>query len=137
MNEKQHHHDHDCCGGHGNNEECCGGHDHDHDCCCGNHDDEMYEAPVFSLENEEGDEIFFAYLDEVEFEGKKYWVCQQVEVDQNQEVVQSMEDDQMDIYVFEVEDAEDGENVNLSDIEDEEVLQRVVDYWEKTLTEEE
>ncbi len=136
MEKKQDLHDHECCGGYGNNEECCNN-EHDGECCCSHeHDDELYEAPVFSLEDEEGNEVFFAYLDEVELDGKKYWVCQKVDVDQNEEVVQSLEDDQMDIFVFEAEDEDDGEGVSLSDIEDEQELQKVVDYWESTLEQE-
>ncbi|MDO5037139.1 MAG: DUF1292 domain-containing protein [Tissierellia bacterium] len=111
-----HHHeeDHDCCGGQGHHHhdheeghECCGGHGHDHD-----HDYEE-EVDVLHLSLEDGTEMDCYVVGIFEFEGQDYIALDPVDEASSGEIL---------LYAF--KEAE-GEEVELSFIEDEEKFNRV------------
>ncbi|HPE69253.1 MAG TPA: DUF1292 domain-containing protein [Thermotogota bacterium] len=105
-----------------------------------NHEEEWMEATVFSLTDEEGNEFHFEYLDEVEKEGKTYWIAQRVEV-KGDEVFPYEEDDEdkeegsVSLFIFLKEDDEEG-NAVLSELDSEEELQAVAEAWESENDEE-
>jgi len=102
--------------------------------CCSNHEnhnhEEELEESVFSLKDENGEEQFFALLDEYEKNGKKYWICEEVKVE-NGQIVENTSSEEFYITLFAAEEDEEG-NMALGDVESEEEFQEIIDEWELT-----
>ena len=96
-----------CCGGNHEKGGCCGEHDHDHD-----HDEE--EAPMLHLELEDGTEMPCFVLEILDIEEKSYIA-----------LLPEGEDTFM-IYQY----SEEGEDVNLSNIEGDDEYLRIANLFE-------
>lgn len=92
-------------------------HDHEH---YHEHDEEL---EVFVLTDDKGEEKAFVFVAEIEDEGKTYWVCEEVEIQEDGSAKESGE-----LYLFEKTE-EDGE-LYLSSIDDDEEFERVSKIWE-------
>ena len=82
---------------------------------------------VFSVLNDDGEEDFFKKLDEITLDGVKYWVCQEVFLDENLERIV----DEGDIHVFK-EIEHEGE-IYLEYVDDYDLAKKVFDIWEESL----
>ncbi len=93
------------------------------------HEHEEVEVEVFSILNDEGREDFYKKVGEVELEGQKYWVCQEVFLDENLERIV----DEGDIHVF--KEIENEGEVYLEYVDDYDLAKKVFDIWEEELDE--
>ena len=80
------------------------------------------EGEVISLTDEDGNELEFEYLDQIEYEGGNYAVL--LPVDEDEET----EDDE--VVIFKVISADD-ENEEYEIVEDEEMLQTLFDIFKE------
>ncbi len=94
---------------------------------------------VFSVTDEEGNESHFAFYDEVKWEGNTYWICLHIPEGEDPEPSSSSQsgpEEEMDLYIFQAEEEEEG-YVTLYDVEDQEELRQVADHWESLVQQEE
>lgn len=102
-------------------------------------DETMDDQPqVFSVTDEEGNESNFAFYDEVEWGGNTYWICLHIPEGEDLELNPSPQSDpseEMDLYIFQAEEEEEG-FVTLYDVEDQEELRQVADHWESLMQQE-
>ena len=84
--------------------------------------EEEVEDEVISLTDEDGNELVFEYLDQIEYEGGNYAVL--LPVDEDEET----EDDE--VVIFKVISADD-ENEEYEIVEDEEMLQTLFDIFKE------
>lgn len=82
---------------------------------------------VFVLTDENNVDHHFVLLAEIEDAGKKYWVCEEIMVDENGEIA-----DFGEIYPFQVKEGENGE-LFVDSIETEEEFERVSTAWNELL----
>jgi len=87
------------------------------------HDDEHID--VFALKDEEGEEHFFVLLAEIEDSGNNYWVCENVDFDEETNEITS----KGNIYLFRSFEDKDGTQM-LDSVSDEE-LQKISRIWEQ------
>ncbi len=80
--------------------------------------DEEYEAEIITLEDDQGNEQDFEFLDTVEYEGDEYIVLLPADEEQNE------------VMILRV-DSLDDENESYSGIEDEETVQAVFDIFKE------
>ena len=80
--------------------------------------DEEYEAEIITLEDDQGNEQDFEFLDTVEYEGEEYIVLLPADEEQNE------------VMILRV-DTLDDENESYSGIEDEETIQAVFDIFKE------
>ncbi|MBR3392587.1 MAG: DUF1292 domain-containing protein [Firmicutes bacterium] len=84
-----------------------------------------FEVDTIFIPNDEGGEDEYAILDEFEFEGKKYMVLSEIEADD------TLGEDE---YLYEY--TEDGDDIELSEIEDDEEFDKVTAYYDSLMQEE-
>ena len=84
-----------------------------------------FEVDTIFIPNDEGGEDEYAILDEFEFEGKKYMVFSEIEADD------TLGEDE---YLYEY--TEDGDDIELSEIEDDEEFDKVTAYYDSLMQEE-
>lgn len=82
-----------------------------------NHDE---QENILLLTDEDGNDIPFALLDEIELDGKRYAVLAPLEEDED--------DEEGGVLIYRVEDSADGTE-SFADVEDERELQRVFDVF--------
>ncbi len=85
------------------------------------------DLDVFVLTDEQGNEHHFVILAEIEDGMKKYWICEEIMVNEQGEIEQFG-----DVYPFEVKQAEDG-SLYIDSVESEEEFERVSKAWEELL----
>lgn len=93
------------------------------------HEHQHEHVDAFTLMDEDGNEHHFVRLGEVENRGKLYWVCEEIFVE-NEEIV-----DFGDTYIF-VKTEDEGGNVFLDSIDDEEEFNEVAQIWEDMMGDE-
>ena len=79
---------------------------------------EEYEAEIITLEDDQGNEQDFEFLDTVEYEGEEYIILLPADEEQNE------------VMILRV-DSLDDENESYSGIEDEETVQAVFDIFKE------
>ena len=84
-----------------------------------------FEVDTIFIPNDEGGEDEYAILDEFEFEGKKYMVLSEIEADD------TLGEDEY-LYAY----TEDGDDIELSEIEDDEEFDKVTAYYDSLMQEE-
>jgi uncharacterized protein YrzB (UPF0473 family) len=84
-----------------------------------------FEVDTIFIPNDEGGEDEYAILDEFEFEGKKYMVLSEIEADD------TLGEDE---YLYEY--TENGDDIELSEIEDDEEFDKVTAYYDSLMQEE-
>ncbi|KUK03403.1 MAG: hypothetical protein XD58_0193 [Thermotoga sp. 50_1627] len=89
------------------------------------------DLDVFVLTDEEGHEHHFVILAEIEDGMKKYWICEEIMMNEEGEIEQFG-----DIYPFEVKEAEDG-GLYIDSVQSEEEFERVSKAWEELLEKDE
>ncbi len=82
---------------------------------------------VFVLTDENNVDHHFVLLAEIEDSGKKYWVCEEIMVDERGEIT-----DFGEIYPFRVKEGENGD-LFVDSIETEEEFERVSTAWNELL----
>lgn len=80
---------------------------------------------IVVLNDEEGNEVEFEFLDLIEFEGEEYVILLPVEDDEEGEVV-----------ILKVEDTESEDEESYISVDDEEVLQKVFDIFKEKFKDE-
>ena len=84
----------------------------------------MENIEFFTLTGEDGNEYHFMYVDEIELNGTKYWICDEAFPEENaEEIVLG------DSVAFKV--IQDGEEFFLDSIEDEKEYEAVSKAWEE------
>ena len=84
-----------------------------------------FEVDTIFIPNDEDGEDEYAILDEFEFEGKKYMVLSEIEADD------TLGEDE---YLYEY--TENGDDIELSEIEDDEEFDKVTAYYDSLMQEE-
>ena len=84
-----------------------------------------FEVDTIFIPNDEGGEDEYAILDEFEFEGKKYMVLSEIEADD------TLGEDE---YLYEY--TENGDDIERSEIEDDEEVDKVTAYYDSLMQEE-
>ncbi len=97
-------------------------HDHEH---------ELVEVEIFSILDDDGNEIFYKEVGTIEHDGKTYKVCQEVFLDDKQELIV----DEGEIHIF--EEIKEGEDTYLDEVLDYDLAKKIFDIWEKMIEEEE
>ncbi|HOJ88062.1 MAG TPA: DUF1292 domain-containing protein [Pseudothermotoga sp.] len=82
---------------------------------------------VFVLTDEDNVDHHFVLLAEIEDSGKKYWVCEEIMVDEKGEIT-----DFGEIYPFQVKEDENGD-LFVDSIETEEEFEKVSTAWNELL----
>jgi uncharacterized protein YrzB (UPF0473 family) len=82
---------------------------------------EEYEVEIITLEDDQGNEQDFEFLDVVEYEGDEYIILLPTEDE---------DEDQNEVMILRI-DSIDDENENYVGIDDEDVLQKVFDIFKK------
>ena len=83
-----------------------------------------FEGDTIVIPNDEGGEDEYAILDEFEFEGKKYMVLSELEADDR------LGEDE---YLYEY--SENGDDIERSEIEDDEEFDQVTAYYDSLMQE--
>ncbi len=83
---------------------------------------------IVILNDENGEEIPFEFLDVIEYEGEEYVVLLPVEEDE--------EDDLGEVVILKIEDTEDEEEESYVSVDDEETLNRVFQIFKEKFKEE-
>lgn len=86
---------------------------------------------VFVLTDEDNVDHHFVLLAEIEDSGKKYWICEEIMVDEKGEIT-----DFGEIYPFQVKEGEDG-GLFVDSIETDEEFERVSKAWNELLEKDE
>lgn len=90
------------------------------------HEDEELDN-ILVLNDENGEEVPFEFLDVIEYEGEEYVVLLPVEED---------EEDLGEVVILKIEDTESEEEESYVSVEDEEVLSAVFDIFKEKFKEE-
>lgn len=95
---------------------------------------EEYELPLLKIEDEDGNEMHYACLQELEFNSKKYLITMELEADDEQEDVleNPFEEDELEVFIFTEEGEEDGNRI-ISIVEDDEEFNAVVEEWNRIM----
>jgi uncharacterized protein YrzB (UPF0473 family) len=109
---------------------------HDHDDCdcedgCSCEHDHDEELPMLGIMDEEGNEHFYACLDEFEKAGKQYIITMELDMDEKDEegvLADPFENDELEVIVFVDEGEEDGERI-VSVVENDEEFNGVIEEW--------
>jgi len=86
---------------------------------------EHYEE-IFSLFDQDGNEVFFHKLGEVEDEGKVYWVCEEVFLNETKDMIEDLGE----VYVFKADETPEG--IMLEGVE-RDVAVRVFEKWKQSI----
>ena len=90
------------------------------------HEDEELDN-IIVLNDENGEEVPFEFLDVIEYEGEEYVILLPVEED---------EEDSGEVVILKIEDTESEEEESYVSVEDEEVLSAVFDIFKEKFKEE-
>ena len=82
---------------------------------------------IIILNDEEGNDVEFEFLDLIEFEGEEYVVLLPVEVE---------EDEEGEVVILKVEDTESEEEESYVSVDDEETLNKVFEIFKEKFKEE-
>jgi len=82
---------------------------------------------IIVLNDEEGNEVEFEFLDLIEFEGEEYVVLLPIEVE---------EDEEGEVVILKVEDTESDEEESYVSVDDEDVLNKVFAIFKEKFKEE-
>jgi len=82
---------------------------------------------IIILNDEEGNEVEFEFLDLIEFEGEEYVVLLPIEVE---------EDEEGEVVILKVEDTESEEEESYVSVDDEEILNKVFGIFKEKFKEE-
>ena len=95
-----------------------------------NEQQEEYELPLLKIADEEGNEMHYACLQELEWNNKKYLITMELETDdESDEVLENpFEDDELEVFIFIEEGEEDGNRI-ISIVEDDDEFNEVVEEW--------
>ncbi len=96
--------------------------------------DEEYELPLLKIADEDGNEVHYACLQELEWNHKKYLITMELETDEDSEEIleNPFEDEEMEVFIFVEEGEEDGNRV-ISIVEDDDEFNAVVEEWDKII----
>jgi len=102
-----------------------------------NEQQEDYELPLLKIADEDGNEMYYACLQELEFNNKKYLITMELEAeDESDEVLENpFEDDELEVFIFIEEGEEDGNRI-ISIVEDDEEFNAVVEEWNRIIEDE-
>ncbi len=97
---------------------------------------EEYELPLLRIEDEEGNEMNYVCLQELELNSKKYLITMEMESeDEEEETLENPftdEDDELEVFVF-IEEGEENGNRIISIVEDDDEFNSVVEAWNKII----
>ena|SRR6056297_374741 len=95
---------------------------------------EEYELPLLKIADEDGNEMHYACLQELEINSKKYLITMELETDDAQEDVleNPFEEDELIVFIFIEEGEEDGNRI-ISIVEDDEEFNTVVEEWNRII----
>jgi uncharacterized protein YrzB (UPF0473 family) len=86
--------------------------------------------------DEEGNEHFYACLDEFEKEGKKYIITMELDLNEEEEeegiLVNPFENEELEVFVFVDEGEEEGDRI-VSVVEDDEEFNKIVEEWNRRI----
>lgn len=82
---------------------------------------------IIVLNDEDGNDVEFEFLDLIEFEGEEYVVLLPIEVE---------EDEEGEVVILKVEDTESEEEESYVSVEDEEVLNKVFEMFKEKFKDE-
>jgi len=99
-----------------------------------NEQQEEYELPLLKIADEEGNEMHYACLQELEWNNKKYLITMELETDdESDEVLENpFEDDELEVFIFIEEGEEDGNRI-ISIVEDDDEFNEVVEEWNRII----
>ena len=99
-----------------------------------NEQQEEYELPLLKIADEDGNEMHYACLQELEFDSKKYLITMELEAeDETDEVLENpFEDDELEVFIFIEEGEEDGNRI-ISIVEDDDEFNAVVEEWNRLI----
>lgn len=99
-----------------------------------NEQQEEYELPLLKIADEDGNEMHYACLQELELNSKKYLITMELETDDEQDDVleNPFEDDELEVFIFIEEGEEDGNRI-ISIVEDDEEFNEVVEEWNRMI----
>jgi uncharacterized protein YrzB (UPF0473 family) len=95
-------------------------HEHEHE-----HEHE-HKTEVFSLIDQDGNEVFFHKLGEVEDEGNLFWVCEEVFLNDARDMIEDLGE----VYIFKAEETPEG--VMLEGVEYA-TAQKVFEKWQNSI----
>lgn len=105
-------------------------------------EEEYEELPLLKISDEDGNEMLYACLQELELNSKKYLITMELEPDEVDETDDSDkilhnpfdedENEELEVFVFVEEGEEDGEKV-ISIVEDDDEFNEVVEEWNKLI----
>ena len=96
---------------------------------------EEYELPLLKIADEDGNEMHYACLQELELNSKKYLITMELntEDEETDEVLENpFEDDELEVFVFVEEGEENGKKL-ISIVEDDEEFNSVVEEWNRII----
>lgn len=96
--------------------------------------EEEYELPLLKIADEDGNEMQYACLQELELNSKKYLITMElITDDETDEVLENpFEDDELEVFVF-VEEGEENGSKLISIVEDDEEFNAVVEEWNRII----
>jgi len=97
---------------------------------------EEYELPLLRIEDEDGNEMNYVCLQELELNSKKYLITMEMdsedETDETLENPFNDEDDELEVFIF-IEEGEENGNRIISIVEDDDEFDSVVEAWNKII----
>ena len=97
---------------------------------------EEYELPLLKIADEDGNEMNYVCLQELEFNKKKYLITMELETeedDESEEVLENpFEDDELEVFVFIEEGEENGDRI-ISIVEDDDEFNSVIEEWNRII----
>ena len=102
-----------------------------------NEQQEEYELPLLKIADEDGNEMHYACLQELEWNSKKYLITMELEADdETDEVLENpFEEDELEVFIFTEEGEEDGNRI-ISIVEDDDEFNAVVEEWNRIIEDE-
>ncbi|HRW35657.1 MAG TPA: DUF1292 domain-containing protein [Thermotogota bacterium] len=97
---------------------------------------EEYELPLLRIEDEDGNEMNYVCLQELELNSKKYLITMEMDSeDESDETLENPfndEDDELEVFIF-IEEGEENGNRIISIVEDDDEFDSVVEAWNKII----
>jgi|SRR6056297_871301 len=96
-----------------------------------------YELPLLKIADEDGNEMYYACLHELELNSKKYLITMELEADDDQDDIleNPFENDELEVFIFIEEGEEDGNQI-ISIVEDDDEFNEVVEEWNRMIEQE-
>ena len=91
-------------------------HEHEHE----------HQTEVFSLFDQDGNEVFFHKLGEVEDEGNTFWVCEEVFLNDAKDMIEDLGE----VYIFKADETPEG--VMLEGVEYD-TAKKVFEKWQQSI----